>query len=129
MKNKMTTLDKVMGKLSELNNTELKSQKIELGLIDQLKSISKNVDKIVASANARAKKAESMYQSTNAENVKAKSQAEGLVSQGLDIYRNATVSFKELGATMPKEYDDIGKQLSKSVSSIPVSNLANIYSK
>lgn len=128
MKNNMTTLNRVMGKLSKLNKNELKAQKIELGLIDQLKSISKNVDQIVSSANARAQKAESMYQSTNAENAKAKSQVEGLVSQGFDIYRNARASFKELGVTMPKEYNDIGDQLSSSVGRIPVSNLANIYS-
>ena len=127
----MTTLDKVMGKLSELNKTELKTQKIQLALIDEIKSIEKQVAKLASTSMSEANKVESLYQKVNSENKKRVGQVQSLSESAFKIYYDARASFKELGVTVPKDFDNLADSLSENVrkASAFVSNKGNIYSK
>ena len=131
MKNRMTTLDQVMEKLSELNKTELKSQKIELTLVSDIENrmskasgLTADIDEnseIISEMNyevemARNKRNEMQEQLDRAEKELAESEdSEGLARAILvDSISDGKIAFKELGKLrekIKKQSEDLGISL------------------
>jgi len=114
----------------ENENVKLESQKIQLALIDDIKSIEKQVAKLALTSMAEANKVESLYQKVNKQNKKRAQKMESLSESAFKTYYDARASFKELGVPVPKIYDNVADALSENVrkASSFVSNKGNIYS-
>lgn len=103
-------------------------QKIELGVVDDLKAIEQEADSIAKKRVAESKQLEKEFQRVNKENLKAKENVEELAKRAFRIAMEAERTLKDMGIDVPRELGDRSDAVSRSGGKIPVSNNASIFS-
>ena len=118
-------LEKVYSKLPK---TELATQKIELGIIDDIKQSVKDIKAISDKMKSNANKVENIFSKVNSDNKKLKQKAEGIKKDAVKKYFQAEKAFKELGIDMPSDLEKLVNDLYDTEISRYVSNNKNIFS-
>lgn len=103
-------------------------EKVELGVIDELKSLEKQARDIALDRIAESKEVEKLYQRVNKENFAAKEKIDGLRKEAFRIAMNAERVLKDLGMDVPKEIGTRVDAVSDASGKIPTSRNANVFS-
>ena len=125
----MTTLDKVMGKLSELNNTELKSQRVELSFVQDIQKLIGEIESVIEQAykdedeiggelNQVEMAKESLLRQLEASESNAQELKTGAKAEIADLKSRMSKAASELGIDIKdikgvSELDALGKEAPK----------------
>lgn len=127
----MKRVESIWAELSANQSQEVEfseAQKIELGVIDDLKSLEKQAVKIAQDRIAESKEVEKLYQRVNKENFAAKEKVEQLRKEAFRIGMKAEDVLKELGMPVPKELFTRVDAVADAGGKIPTSRNANVFS-
>ena len=111
----------------EEKKTELKSERVELNVLNDIKNIQKLVQQKVEKARDNAKRIEKEFKAVNAENKKIAASLETIRNRASDIVIDARNKAKDLGLPLPQEFKDRYNQIENDMRMVPVSNLGNIF--
>jgi hypothetical protein len=121
-------LNEVFKKVSAINEvTELASHKVELTLLDDLKKLEKSISDEAQKAYNEAMKVEELYKKVNSANKALISKFGQTKIIFADKIYQARSTAKELGITLPREFEDRYEAVNKYINKIPVSNYGNIF--
>jgi len=124
----MKRVEGVWAELSANQEVELSEvQKIELGVIDDLKALEQEAFSIAKKRIAESKQLEKEFQRINKENFAAKENVEELAKRAFRIAMEAERTLKDMGIDVPRELGDRSDAVSRSGGKIPTSRNASIF--
>jgi hypothetical protein len=103
-------------------------EKVELGVIDELKSLEKQARDIASDRIAESKEVEKLYQRVNKENFAAKEKIDGFRKEAFRIAMDAERVLKDLGMDVPNELFTRVDAVAEAGGKIPTSRNANVFS-
>lgn len=115
---------KIFGKLPK---TELATEKVELALIDDLKSMQKEAVRIASSARDAASKVEKAFRQAKSETEKAHDKVESIRKEAFGKVADARTKAKEIGVELPKELYDRYDEIEEALRKIPITLLGNVF--
>ena len=121
----MNTQGKVNKRL--FSKTELATQKVELAIIDEVKGLIKEAQKLSNQMKQNADKAEKVFQSANKENKKLRDKIDTLKRESMDKFIKSKRMFKELGISPPQGFVKSFDEMSKIYPSRYVSQYGNLF--
>ena len=102
-------------------------EKVELGVIDELKSLEKQARDIALDRIAESKEVENLFQRVNKENLAAQDKIESFRKEAFRIAMDAERVLKDLGMDVPKEIFTRADAIAEAKGKVPTSRMANVF--
>ncbi len=109
------------------SKTKQKLEKVDLALVDDIKTMQNQAMRLAQNARDIAKDAEKEFQKAKSETQKANEKVENIRKQAFNAIIDAREKAKEIGIELPRELYDRYDEIEEAGRKIPITNLANVF--